>query len=128
MQRLLDDANTHQDTSLRFYASKMRLTVDSDAAFLILSKYCSSVASYFRLLDPLTATIKYKHNGAILIKRRAICNVVTSAAEAEIHSVYQNSRVAVPLRYLLIQMGHPQSPVPIKTDNTTTTGFVNGNI
>ena len=123
MQRLVDYVNTHQDTSLRFQASKMKLTVGSNKAFLVLSKARSRITGYFRLLDPLTATRKYKHNGTILIKCRAIRRVVTSAAEAETHAVYHNARVAVLLRYLLIQMEHPQLPIPIKTDNTTTTIF-----
>ena len=127
LQRLLDYANTHQDTSLRFYASKMQLTVDSDAAFLVLPKARSRLAGYFRLLDP-PLNRKYKHNGAILIECRAIRNVVTSAAEAETHGVYHNARVAIPLMHLLVEMGHPQLPIPIKTDNSTATGFVNGNI
>ena len=82
VQRLLDYANTHQDISLRFFASKMQLTVDSDAAFLVLPKAHSRVAGYFRLLYPPSDTRKYNHNGAILIECRAIRNVVTSAAEA----------------------------------------------
>ena len=36
VHRLLDYANTHQDTSLRFFASDMQLTVNSDVAFLVL--------------------------------------------------------------------------------------------
>ena len=44
VQRLLDYANTHQEISLRFFASKMQLTVDSDAAFLVLPKARSRVA------------------------------------------------------------------------------------
>ena len=52
----------------------------------------------------------------------------TSAAEAEIHGVYHNDRVSIPLIHLLIEMGHPQLPIPIKTDNSTAAGFVNGNI
>ena len=54
--------------------------------------------------------------------------MVTSAAEAETHGVYHNARVAIPLMHLLIEMGHPQLPVLIKTYNSTATGFVNGNI
>ena len=127
IQQLLDYANTYQDTSLRFYASKMQLTVVSDASFLVLPKARSRMAGYFRLLDP-PLNRKYKHNGAILIECRAIRNVVTSAAEAETHGVYHNARVAIPLMHLLIEMGHPQLPVLIKTYNSTATGFVNGNI
>ena len=64
-----------------FYASKIQLTVDTDADFLVLPK--SRSLRYFRLLDLPLANRKYNHNGAILIKCRAICNIVTSAAETE---------------------------------------------
>ena len=124
----MDYANTHQDTSLRFYVSKMQLTVDSDDSFLVLPKARSRVEGYFRLLDPPLATRKYKYNEAILIECITICNVVTSAAEAETHDVYHDIKVSVPLRHILIEMRHPQIPVSIKTDNSTATGFVNGSI
>ena len=47
IQRILDYAYTHQNTSLRFHASQMQLTVDSDAAFLVLQKAPSRIAGYF---------------------------------------------------------------------------------
>ena len=34
----------------------------------------------------------------------------------------------MPLRHVLTEMGHPQPPTIIHTDNTTTTGFANDNI
>ena len=52
MQQLLDYANMHQGTSLRFYTSKIQLIVDSDAALLVLPKDFSRVVDYFRLLHP----------------------------------------------------------------------------
>ena len=64
----------------------------------------------------------------MLIECRTIRHVVTSAAEAETHAVFHNAKTALPIRHLLIQMGHPQLPTPITTDNSTTTGYVNGNI
>ena len=54
--------------------------------------------------------------------------MVTSAAEAETDGVYQNARVTISLMHLLIEMGHPQLPIPIKRDNSTAAGFANGNI
>ena len=74
------------------------------------------------------ANRKYNHNGTVIIECRAIHIVVTSTAEAETQGVYHNARVSVPLRHLIIEMRHPQLPVPIKIDNSTATGFVNSNI
>lgn len=55
--------------------------------------------------------------------------MVTSAAEAETHGIFHNAKRALPLIYALEQMGHKQlQPTPIKTDNSTTEGFVHNNI
>ena len=69
-----------------------------------------------------------RHNGAILIECKTIRNVVTLAAEVETHGVFHNAKIGVNIRNLLIAMGHPQPPTPIKTDNVTTLGFTNKNI
>jgi hypothetical protein len=53
---------------------------------------------------------------------------MSSAAEAEIGALYLNAREAVYLRQILIEMGHPQSPTPIQTDNTTAEGEMNKKI
>ena len=97
-----------------FFASDMQLTVDLDAAFLVLIKARSRVAGYFRFLNHPSTNRKYNHNIAILIECRAICNVVTSVAETETHGIHHNARIAVPIRHLLFEIGHPQLPVPIK--------------
>ena len=48
-----------------------------------------------------------------------------SAAEAEVGGTYENEREAIPIRYSLEEMGHPQPPMPIQVDNTTAVGFAN---
>jgi hypothetical protein len=53
---------------------------------------------------------------------------MSSAAEAEIGALYLNAREAVYLRQILAEMGHPQPPTPIQTDNTTAEGLVNHRI
>jgi hypothetical protein len=53
---------------------------------------------------------------------------MSSAAEAEIGALYLNAREAVYLRQILVEMGHPQPPTPIQTDNTTAEGLVNNKI
>ena len=128
IQRLMDYANTYQHAYVRFYASDMQLMIDSDAAYLVLPKARSRIAGYFRLANIPTSPFKYKDNGAILIECHTLRDVVTSAAEAETKGVFQNAKLSLPIRHILIAMGHPQLPTPIATDNTTTTGFVHNNM
>lgn len=125
LHRLLDYANTYQHVALRFYASDMILHIDSDAAYLVLPQARSRIAGYFRLL---TDPPHHRDNGAILIECRGLKHVVSSAAEAETHGVFHNTKLGVNIRTILIGLGHPQPPTPINTDNSTTTGFVRNNI
>ena len=106
----------------------MILTVDSDAAYLVMPKARSRMAGYFRLLDNENKIHRHKQNGAIHIECRTIKHVVSSAAEAETNATFNNAKIAVPLRHVLIAMGHPQPPTLISTDNSTCEGFVNNNI
>jgi hypothetical protein len=50
------------------------------------------------------------------------------AAEAEIGAVFINAKEGAVLRTTLEELGHPQPPKPLKTDNTTATGYSNGTI
>eukprot|EP00804_Cyclotella_cryptica_P021900 CCRYP_000853-RA/>CCRYP_000853-RA protein AED:0.34 eAED:0.38 QI:0/0/0/1/0/0/5/0/390 len=59
------------------------------------------------------------NNGAVLAIAQIIKAVMSSAAEAELGVIYINAREVIPLRHLLIEMGHPQQPTPIQTDNST---------
>ena len=53
---------------------------------------------------------------------------MASAAEAEIAALFLNARLAIPLCVALDEMGHPQPPTKIKTDNNTADGFANNTI
>ena len=53
---------------------------------------------------------------------------MTSAAEAELAALYITAQKLVPMRQTLIEMGWPQPPTPIQTDNTTAEGVVNNKI
>ena len=50
---------------------------------------------------------------------------MSSAAEAELGALYITARKLLPLRQTLIEMGWPQPPTPVQTDNTTAVGVVN---
>ena len=50
---------------------------------------------------------------------------MSSAAEAELGALYINARKAVEMRTILHEMGHPQPPTPMQTDNSTAEGIIN---
>ena len=68
------------------------------------------------------------HNGAILDLSRILKMVAASAAEAkaEVGALCVNAQEATVPRTTLHEMGHPQPPAPIRTDNSTATGIING--
>ena len=124
-KRLLDYVATYPNAFIRFHASNMVLTVDSDAAYLVLPKARSRLAGYFQLNNHKDAS---NINGPLLVECKTIKHVVSSAAEAETGALFHNAQTAIPIRRLLIALGHPQPPTPIKIDNSTTNGFVHNNI
>jgi hypothetical protein len=68
------------------------------------------------------------NNSAVLNIAQLIKAVMSSAAEAKLGALYIDARKAVPQRHLLEEMGHPQPPTPIQTDNSTALGVVNSKI
>jgi hypothetical protein len=53
---------------------------------------------------------------------------MSSAAEAEIGSIFSNAKEAAPLRVILEEMGHNQPPTPIQTENSTAYGILNNKL
>ena len=128
---LLDYAATHPNAKVRFFASGMILYLDSDAAYLVLPNARSRMAGFYFLGDkpPDPPTIpKPKPNGAVHVECRTIRNVVSSAAESETGALFYNSQRAIPIRIALEELGHPQPPTPVKTDNATALGYIESNI
>ena len=54
--------------------------------------------------------------------------VMPSAAEAELEALFINAKEAVHIRNILEEMGHPQPPTPIQTDNSTANGVANNKV
>ena len=67
-------------------------------------------------------------NDPIQTVAKIIKFVLTSAAEAELGALFITAQKMVPLRQTLIEMGWPQNPSPVQTNNTTAEGVVNGTI
>ena len=103
----------------------MILAVHSDEGYTNEKKERSHAGGHFFLSsnepDPL-------NNWAISTNATILKNVMSSTAEAEIGALYLNAREAVYLWQILVEMGHPQPPTSIQTDNTTAEGLVNHKI
>jgi len=127
-QQIMDYAATYPNVYVRFYASDMVLHIDSDAAYLVMPNAKSRIAGYFQLNNHPQRIAHPEVNGAILVICKALKYVVSSVAESEIAGVFFNAQKAIPIRYMLEQLGHQQPATPIKTDNSTTKGFVHNNI
>ena len=121
---LLDYVAKHPNAVIRYHKSDMVLHVDSDAAYLVLPEARSRMAGHYFLSSDPNVTCTVFPNGPILTECCTIKHVVASSAEAETSDLFHNAQTALPIRYLLQQMGHPQPPTPFKTDNKTANAFV----
>ena len=114
MQRallFLDYAASHPDAILTFAASDMILNIHSDASYLSEPKARSRAGGHWFMANEEENA---ENNGAVLNIAKIICNVVTSAASAEIGALFINTRQAILARRLLGEMGHKQPPLPLK--------------
>ena len=84
------------------------------------------MAGYFQLNS--TKRSNPYANAATLVECKTLKHVVASSAEAETAGVFHNAQHAIPLRYMLTQLQHPQPPTPIKCDNETSEKFIHNNI
>jgi hypothetical protein len=55
-------------------------------------------------------------------------DVLSSAAEAELGTLFHNGKEACPLRIALEEMGHPQPATPMATDNSTAIGIATNSV
>jgi hypothetical protein len=111
----------------------MTLYLHSDASYLSEPKARSRAGGHFFLsdkpVDPTTAPLRQPPlNGAIHTTCQILCNIMASAAEAEVAGLFINGQEAIPICTTLEELGHPQPPTPIQSDNSTATGFANKTI
>jgi hypothetical protein len=118
---LLQYAATHPIVPIKFKRSDMVLRVHSDASYLSAPK-ARRRAGGFLFLASNSPTDK-GINGAIHVEAKIMRNVMASAAEAEIGSLFINAQTSLPLRVALTELGHPQPPTPIQTDNSMASSF-----
>ena len=125
MNTFLDYASTHPDATITYQASDMILHIHSDASYLSEKKARSRVGGHHILTN---RDIPPPNNGPIFNVASILKHVMGSAAEAEVGGCYVNAREALPIRELLKELGHPQPPTPIQTDNSTASGILNDTV
>jgi hypothetical protein len=131
--QLLDYCATNPDAIVRFRASDMQLYIESDASYLCESKARSRAAGYHYLSSkhknpnnpPSNDETPPPLNGPINVVSKVLREVLSSAAEAELAGLFLNGKEAVPERITLEELGHPQPPTPMVTDNSTASGIAN---
>jgi hypothetical protein len=123
--KLLNYCNTHPETKIRYHASDMILHIHSDESYLSENGAKIRAGGFF-YMGSNNKTDKKITDGAILIIRKVLKHVMSLAAEAEIGAVFIDTKEGAVLRTTLEELGHPQPPTPMETDNTTATGYING--
>jgi hypothetical protein len=125
---IVDYMATHPDAKICYQASDMVFNVHSDASYLSAPNARSCAGGYFFLGSIPQDDSLILINGAIHITCTILKLVAASAAEAELGALFLNTQEAKVLRLVLKELGHPQPPIPIHIDNTTTVGIVNNTI
>ena len=64
-------------------------------------------------------------NGDILVLSSSICNIISSAAEAEFGTLFDNGKEADSVHTIPANLSHHQSPTLIQIDNKYAAGIVN---
>ena len=66
--------------------------------------------------------------GPVHSTRHIIPKVMSSAAEAEVGTLFYNGQEAVPIRVTIKELQHPKPPMPMKTANSTVSGVAKDTI
>jgi hypothetical protein len=125
VKHFLNYAATHQNAVLTYHTSDMVLVIHSNASYSSKQKACSRAGGHFFMSSDTT---DLANNRAVLNIAQLIKAIMSLVAEAELGALHINARKAVPTRNLLQEMGHPQPPTPIQTDNSTALGVVTSKI
>ena len=124
-QQFLDFVATQEPAILTYRKSDMILSNHSDAGYLNEPNARSRAWAHHYLSENVSFS---PNNGAIHYVAEIIKTVMSSATEDELGALYINARKGVEIRNILQEMGHPQPPTPMQTDNSTADGIINSRV
>jgi hypothetical protein len=122
---LLHYAATWPGAVIVYRASGMQLALHSDASYLSETRARSRAGGIHFLTDLDRIDDPTAINGAIECISTIIPSVVSSAFEAEYAAMYLNATAAEGIRATLEDLGYPQGPTPISSDNQCAVGVAN---
>jgi hypothetical protein len=130
---LLNYAASHPDATIRYTANEMILYNHSDGSYLSAPHARSRTGGHYFLSDkpvnPTKAPVEQpKQNGPLHTACQILRNIIASAAEAEVASLFLNVQAAIPLRATLEELGYAQPPTLIQTDSSTAACFANNTL
>jgi hypothetical protein len=101
---------------LTYKASNMVLAIHSNTSYISKPKACSRAGRHMLMAgkDDIPA-----NNGAILNILQIIWAVMSSAMEAELGALFINAKTAVSMCHTHKELGPPQPPTPMLTNNKT---------
>jgi hypothetical protein len=104
MNQLLDYCATHPNAEVCYHLSDMVLQVSINASNLLEPEARSRTGGHFYLGNKEGS--QQQINGPILCLSSILKHVMSSAAESEVGSIFNNAKEAAPLRVMLEEMGH----------------------
>ena len=127
MTQLLKYSASHPNATIQYTPSGIILHISSDASYLSKPKARSCVGGHFSGADKHVGKDipKPNINGPIHTISNIVRNVMSSAQEAEVATLFHNYKDGIMIRNTLIEMGHPPPATPVHTDNTFVEGFSN---
>ena len=127
-EQFLDCMAAHPNAKIRCYPSDMMLNMHSDSSCMNEEKARSTAGGHCFLGSLSQDGMAIVLNGAICTLCAILKHVAASAAEAELGSLFLNTKEAKVIRLILTEMGYPQPPTPIHVDNATAVGIANNTI
>ena len=109
-------AATSKEAVITYKANNMVLAIHSDASYLNKTQARSRAGGHFFMSSNTTFL---DNNRAIHNTVQVIKAVMSSVVKAELAALHINVKFATPVRKMLMEMGHPQAPMPIQKDNST---------
>jgi hypothetical protein len=122
MNQLLDYLAMYPDNGTTYCASDMIICAHADAGFHNKSKGHSGAGAHIFVSRNDTFP---KHNRPVLSISQTMKFVMSSAAKAELGTLYTTAKEMAPLRQTLIKTSWPQPCMSIQMDNSTATGITN---
>jgi hypothetical protein len=113
--QFLDYTASQEEAILTYRASDMKLTIHSNASYLLEPKARSRTGGHMFMAGNKDIPI---NNGAVL-NILQIIKAVMSSAEAKLGALFINAKMAVSMRRTLEELGRPQPRTPIQTNNST---------